>query len=222
MCGSQVTVTNHVFATLTYKREYGLVECWNRITKDFNRFITYQRRLHRNGLEYIRSVEAHDDLYPHIHVVIQHKHGILVRNRRYFDQNLYQKWKQSWQCGLSDFQAPYSGSKHPTFYIIKYIAKQASLKTLWKKYYSTRSIKDTSAPNVVQNSASTKKPSLASTNTEILNPSLFFCKQFKIKQVTWSRGYEFPRFESMSSPLGDGRGQSLLITQCKEPCLNRA
>jgi len=189
------TVTNHVFATLTYKREYGLVECWKSVSKDFNRFITYQRRLHRTGLAYIRTVEAHEDLYPHIHVVIQHKHGILIRNRRYFDENLYKKWKESWTRGLSDFQAPLSSSEYPTLYIVKYITKNHTLKTLWKKFYATNSITNTSAPPVAVLTSNTLKPSNASMNTKILsleNSSLFFCNQFKIKQCTWSRNYKFP------------------------------
>lgn len=199
----QRSVTQHVFVTLTYKREYGLVECWKRVTKDYNRFFQKFRRLHRGGCEYIRTIECHADNYPHLHAVIQFKHGILVSNGRYFDEDLFKKWKTFWECGHTDFQAPYAGSQYPVLYIVKYISKNGSLKTLWKRYYSAHPVKDTSVLPVAQNTVATSTHSSVIKNTETLNPSTFFCKQFKIKQCSWSRNFEFP----VKHP------QSLLVAQ---------
>lgn len=201
-------VSQHVFATFTYKREHDLVGCWKRVTKDYNRFITNYRRLHRDGVEYIRSIEAHRDGYPHIHAVLQHKSGILVSNGRYFERNLYQKWKQLWSSGLSDFQAPRAGSLYPTLYIVKYISKHSTLKTLWQKFYTEKTSIVTSVLNADQNTPPSSTPQ---TVVHPMDDTLFFCKQFKIKQCTWSRAYKFPTKRPVSLLVG----QSLLTPSQK-------
>lgn len=193
-------VTQHVFATLTFKREIDKDNTWLSVTRMFNRFVTNYRRLHRDGCEYIRTVEAHKDGYPHIHAVLQHKHGVFVTNNRYFDSDLYQKWKGLWKSGFSDFQAPYAGNQYPILYIVKYISKSSTSKTLWKKMYKSSNVvtaKDTSAVSVDPSISPIKKPLLASPNTET-NPTLSFCKQYKIKQCTWSRGFMFPSIRPKS------------------------
>lgn len=195
-------VVTHVFATLTYQRKEDSDTTWKRVTRDFNHFITYYRRLHIDGVEYLRTVEAHADGYPHLHAVLQLQHGVFVSNDRYFDPDLYKKWKSLWSCGLSDFQAPTLGPRNTVLYIVKYITKSSTKKTIWRKCYTGQIQENISARSVVVPTATSSTPQTAVQKPKINedNPSTFLCKKYKIKQCTWSRGFKFPTLERKAFP----------------------
>lgn len=196
-------LTQHVFVTLTYRREGTEIDSWKSVSKDFNRFIQRWRRF-QTGIHYLRTVEAHQDLYCHIHCLAQLKHGVFVTDSRWFDDKLYQKWRGLWTLGHSDFQAPKTDRRNSLLYIVKYISKTHTLKTLWKHIFAhttavsnqtptIQQCKNTSNHTTAQNATMTD---LQSAQFQLINnPTLFFCKQFKVKQCTWSRGFKFPTYE---------------------------
>lgn len=201
-------ITNHVFATLTYARNSPCEVYWKRTTRDFNRFITYFRRLHRDGCEYLRTIEAHADGYPHIHCVLQIRQGLVVENGKYFDNALYGRWRSTWVLGHSDFQAPTGrGKSHPVFYNIKYISKNSTAKTIWRKVYAQQNAKRSAVQKSTEQLSTT--PTLGASRAGVTNahstsvdtnPSLLFCKQYRIKQCTWSRGFKFPTLNRIAFP----------------------
>lgn len=160
-------------------------ETWSKLGINFNRFIQKYRRLHKLPIQYIRTVEAHADTYPHIHIILQFPDArISVDNARYFDSVLYRKWKQLWTFGLSDYQPP-RNTRQPILYLIKYISKEThTYKTLWKKMLPPADatvIKDGHGP--------IHAPTVQDTTT---NKTLELCKTYKVKQLSWSRGFVFP------------------------------
>lgn len=191
-------LTKHVFATYTFKRDIPVSECWTQTGLHFNRLVQKLRRLHGVPVQYIRTVEAHRDTYPHIHVIWQFRDPITVEDVRYFDRRLYAKWKSLWQLGLSDYQPP-RGNTAPILYLIKYISKSTSThRVLWKKLLR-------SVPNVQNHSnvASVQQTSANIVESDNLSPiiaddkikfstTLLFCKQYKIRQLSWSRKFVFP------------------------------
>jgi len=189
-----ITFTNHVFATLTFSRGLSSDLCWRKTSIDFNRFIQRVRRLHKCEVQYIRVVEAHRDSYPHLHAVIQFPTSISVSNARRFDNVLYAKWKQLWTSGLSDIK-PVESQQGSILYLMKYISKGATSKNVWKKCYSVynASVKDSKVL------PSTYTPA-KSTNVSVpLTPTQQLCEQYKIKQMSWSRGFVFPILGTSSS-----------------------
>lgn len=148
----------HLFATLTYDRVLSSECTWQRTSKDFNRFIQKLRRLHCDTqIAYLRTIESHKDGYPHIHVLLQHPSAVIrVSNSKYFDRTLYQKWKGLWSHGLSDFQAP-RRKEDSIKYILKYITKSSTTKTIWKKLYSGHGDLHRSA-NLAKNPQTTTTP----------------------------------------------------------------
>lgn len=207
------SLTNHVFATLTYSHEIGLVQAWEQLGKDFNRYIqVFRRKSIPNEVQYIRTIEAHGNGYPHIHVILQFKDPIRVQNARYFENSLYRRWKIFWKCGLSDYQPPRNTS-HPIFYLIKYISKDTpTIKTLWKKLYASAESVDTSLTQSSQKQSSAPTAKSTGDNSTTLNNietlhmdkvleeiqeypksilTLFFCKYHHLKQLSWSRRFVF-------------------------------
>ena len=187
--------TNHVFWTLTYGRNCSLADAWSNTSKDFNRFIQKLRRFHKSPIQFIRAIEAHEDSYPHIHCISQHSQALSVGHGRYFDSLLYAKWKQLWTLGLSDAQPPKS-KQTPILYLIKYISKSNnSYKTLWSKMFQR--IDTLSATPPIQQQ-STATPSMNCTNESIESSKFLItnqlCKQYKIKQLSWSRRFAYPQF----------------------------
>lgn len=131
-----ITFTRHVFATLTYgDRSADSESVWRKTSKDYNRYIQRIRRLHNCPVQYLRTVEAHKDGYPHVHSLLQWPDArIRVSNTRYFDRELYSQWRKLWESGLSDFQVPRRNSDSVR-YILKYITKNTTTKTVWKKLF---------------------------------------------------------------------------------------
>ena len=130
----RIEFTRHVFGTLTYSRDLPVDERWSGISKDFNRYLQKIRRLHNTKLDYFRVVEKHRDGFPHIHVLLQWENAsIRVDNSRYFDKSLYQKWRLLWQHGHSDYQKPRRASLGTLTYILKYLIKNQTQRTIWKR-----------------------------------------------------------------------------------------
>lgn len=193
---TSTTYHSHVFATFTYRRDYGLSQSWKSVSSDFNRCLQRIRRLHGCPVQYIRTVEAHADLYPHLHAILQFPQVLRVTNGKYFDQELYKQWRGAWTRGHSDYQCPYSRTKYPILYILKYITKSNATKTLWRKMRPLGSV------NPVKNTnSSTPDTESADVVSSCPDPSSYFCSQFKIKQCTWSRGFQFPKIDRSSLVL---------------------
>ena len=67
--------TPMVKLTLTYDRDnITMYEAWNNLSKDFNIFLQKLRQKYHLDISHIRSYEAHEDGYPHVHV------DLLIRN----------------------------------------------------------------------------------------------------------------------------------------------
>ena len=193
-------ISNHVFVTLTYKRDLDLLTYWKGVSHDFNRFIQRFRRLHTDGVEYLRTVEAHVDDYPHLHGLIQFKTGLVIENGKYFEDQLFQKWKTGlWQCGLSDFQVPSGEKTDAVRYIIKYITKTNTKKTIWRHLRNGaahQAVPNSSKPTILNKSSASLASLIRMEQAKNISTkegsTLFFCKQYKIKQCTWSRKFKFP------------------------------
>lgn len=208
----------YVFVTLTYGRDEPETRLWARVARDWNRYIQRIRRLHGCSVGYLRTVEAHEDLYPHLHAILDFGHAtIRVENVKFFDNSLYASWKNQWLFGHSDYQRPYSGkSSTPLLYILKYISKHSTKKTICRKVFTQNTVqsrdakKSSELPTQLKPNASLATNSVAAKNVPTLmdNPSSFFCHQFKIKQCTWSRNFTFPHYQPKSLLVA----QSLLTT----------
>ena len=84
--------------------------------------------------EYLRVLESHKDNYPHIHCIIQFPDArIRVENARYFDRMLYARWRVLWKHGHSDYQKPRRSGYGTISYVMKYLLKNQTQKTVWKK-----------------------------------------------------------------------------------------
>ncbi len=177
-----ITYGKTIFSTYTYSRDRLLDDVWKGANNDFNRYIQRLRRLHANGVQYLRTVEAHNDGYPHFHAVLRFNTVLTITNSRYFDKALYKRWKHVWRRGHSDYQIPRS-KQSPLAYIIKYATKNSGIR-IWKKYYQTLGVK--SAPSTP--GIATSKP-LAKTSVSTVTPLSLKCQKYKIKQCTWSRNF---------------------------------
>ncbi len=128
-----ITYGKTIFSTYTYSRDRLVDACWQRANDDFNRYIQRLRRLHTNEVQYLRTIEAHNDGYPHFHAVLRFPTVLTITNGRYVDKALYKRWKHIWVRGLSDHQVPRS-RQSPIAYIIKYTTKNSGV-NIWKRYY---------------------------------------------------------------------------------------
>ena len=200
------SLTSYVFSTLTYDRSNSIHKNWSNTSKDFNRFIQKLRRHHNYPVQYLRSIEAHKDGQPHLHTVLRFPNVIRVKNNRYFDQELYKKWKELWRSGLSDFQPPRS-KRHPILYIVKYATKESNtVKTLWKKYYQLYNVKSVKEEQKTPTS-STEELS----TTSAVSPVTILCKKYKVKQISWSRQFFSPHVSTSARNMS----QSLLHVHTK-------
>ena len=197
-----VSFIQHVFNTLTYARtDLSAEQTWLRSSKDFNRYIQRLRRLHNCPIHYVRTLENHQDGYCHIHTLLQFPDArIKVENQRYFDRTLYLRWKVAWRHGLSDYQVPRSTSSKSLSYILKYITKSASTKTIWKKIF-----KEQSAINVINQISKTSDTSNQDVYADHLVPVVTKTISFSTMNVpthhpsgakfcSWSRNFNFSLF----------------------------
>ncbi len=165
---------------------------WANTSKDFNRFIQKLRRLHNSPIQFIRAIESHEDDYPHIHCITQHPQILSIRHGRYFDSLLYAKWKQLWTRGLSDAQPPKS-KQAPILYLIKYISKSGnSYKTLWKKMFPAYDSALVTPP--IQPKSTVSQSSSSANDLTKFKQTIALCSQYKVKQLSWSRKFQYPQF----------------------------
>ncbi len=171
--------TRHVFATLTYTRTETIQDTWKTISSDFNRYLQRFRRLHNEEIQYLRVIEQHKDLYPHIHIIIQFPNAtIRVRDSRWFDKRIYQTWKTLWKRGHSDYQKPRRNKIGTISYIMKYLVKNTTAKTVWKKILPVAQMHKGGAP-----------PSTPPEST----------KMNGVKLCTWSRNFDWEPFKMQLS-----------------------
>ncbi len=172
-------IIRHVFGTLTFDRNKQIRETWKQTSKAYNRFIQKWRRISNQEIQYIRSIESHKDGYPHIHTIIQYPFAcIRIKHSQYFDKRIYALWKSHWIHGFSDYRKPVKNESRTLQYLIKYITKTTTRKTVYKKIINTKPLAITT-----QHAKETTLP--VSFNG--------------VKLVTWSRNFDWKPFK-MSYP----------------------
>ncbi len=173
-----------MFSTFTYNRSLLLNDAWTRSSKDFNRVIQKFRRLHNADIQYLRVLEAHKDGYPHIHCILQFPDARLrINNSRFFDRRLYSRWKSLWTHGHSDYQRPRKRSANAVLYVLKYLLKNTTRKTILKKIHPPYS--------------SDFKPTLAE-QARVRPMTNLPIKKYGVKLATWSRGFDFTPFQILA------------------------
>jgi len=172
-------IIRHVFATLTYTRKRTKTERWKQAPNDFNRYIQKFRRLHNSPLQYLRVVEQHKDGYPHFHIILQFPNAcIRIRDLRWFERKLYQNWKTQWTHGHSDYQKPRRNNIGTISYVMKYLLKNTTQKTIWKKIL------------VNTNTESSAKQQITSAK------NVDEVKLNGVKLCTWSRNFDWEPFKT--------------------------
>ncbi len=179
-----ITYGKTIFSTYTYARSRLLGDCWRTANNDFNRYIQRLRRLHANDVQYLRTIEAYNDGYPHFHAILRFKTVLTITNGRYVDKTLYQRWKHLWVCGLSDHQVPRS-KQSPIAYIIKYATKNSGV-NIWRHYYANIA-KDQLKHEIAPATATIS--TIPSTAISVPTELELVCIKHKIKQTTWSRKF---------------------------------
>ncbi len=186
-----ITYGKTIFSTYTYSRDRLLDDVWQRANNDFNRYIQRLRRLHANRVQYLRTFEAHNDGYPHIHAILRFHTVLTITNGRYLDKTLYKRWKHLWVRGHSDFAVP-RHKQSPIAYIIKYTTKNSGV-NVWRKYYQSIQDSSGSVPDVSPAGGLARPVGLQSPTDAFVphvpTPLEKTCKKWKIKQVTWSREF---------------------------------
>ena len=114
-------LTAALFITLTYSREGTLFERWGDVGKQFDKWRS--RITSKYGkFEFMRCWEAHEDGYPHIHVLLvfqDAEFSVFRYNRKY---RIQEKPYFEWEHGYVDVQAC-RDLKDGISYIAKYIGK---------------------------------------------------------------------------------------------------
>ncbi len=134
-------------------------------------------------MQYLRVIEFHKDGYPHIHAILQFPSAnIRVTNSKWFSKTLYKHWKAQWKSGHSDYQQPNKSGVGIILYLLKYLLKNQTKKTLFKKLIQSHNEKQSDAlasHGVPMASSIKKRPP-----THIQN----------VKLCTWSRLFDFKPF----------------------------
>lgn len=187
-----IEFVRHIFCTLTFTRTDSSDRRWKIVSKTYNRYIQRIRRLHNLQVHYLRVVESHKDGYPHIHVLLQFPSAsIRVDNSRYFDPVLYKRWKSLWPDGHSDYQRPRRSGMGTLGYIMKYLLKNSSSKTVWSKVYAVQN----DAMKTQRSLANLKQtPMDGSVKSTISEKNSNPTRQHGVKLCTWSRGFDFTPF----------------------------
>lgn len=193
MARKQITYSRHVFITLTYSRDVQIQESWKKVSKDYNRFIQRLRlKPYNTSYNYIRVIEQHRDGYPHIHCIIQHPTRAVFRITfdRYVDRVLRKSWKARWPHGFSDVRAiKTAGRTGSFFYLLKYLSKNQTKKTIYKKVIIYP------AGSTCGRGISVKKEKTPlSTENHVLPTHLN-----GVKLCTWSRNFDFTPFQIIKS-----------------------
>lgn len=197
----------HVFATLTYGRDQSEDDTWHRVPRDFNRFLQKVRRT-TGHVEYLRCTERHKDGYPHMHVLLQYRDVYFsnsYRGRTYLPRPLFDSLKLCWTQGHTDYQVPRRKGLGTVGYILKYISKGTSSKTVWRKVLGQRSattvdpLMSLTAPTPSKERYQLTAEMLASMHTSTVEtagshstkPAL----RYKgVKLLTWSRHLDWTAF----------------------------
>ena len=188
----------HIFATLTYRRTYTLEDAWKRSSKDFNRFLQKYRRLHNTHVQYFRVIEEHKDGYPHVHSLLQFPDArIRVSNSRYFESTLYKKWKSLWLSGHSDYQKPRNGPERAIPYLMKYLLKNQTAKTVWKKILADSV--STTLQEEVSPATNVEKSSLGLHQDDSSDSILSSTHLNGVKLCSWSRNFDWKPLKAKPS-----------------------
>ncbi len=165
---------------------------WNKIGRTFNRFIQEFRRLHHMEVQYLRVIERHKDGYPHAHAILQFPYAVIrVRNTRYFDRTLYKSWKALWKAGHSDYQKPRRSQTGTISYLMKYLTKNTTRKTIWKKLLPPR---DLFARSTTSDDSLTNRSS-----KEVVHHTKIPIRHEGVKLCTWSRKFDWEPFKMQPS-----------------------
>lgn len=120
--------------TGTYRQDGGDLPDGRTVSKDFNRFIQRFRRFGPYECEYLRVLEKHRSGALHLHAILQFQRtAIPVYGNRYFDKIIYGRWKALWTQGHSDFRPAGTLRVGGLIYILKYLVKNSTKNTIWKK-----------------------------------------------------------------------------------------
>ncbi len=169
-------IIRHVFGTLTFDRNSEIQTTWKKTSKAYNRFVQKWRRVSNQKIQYIRSIESHKDGYPHIHTIIQYPYAcIRIKHSKYFDSRIYKIWKSHWEHGFSDYKKPVKLESRTLQYLIKYITKTTTRKTIYKKILP---------------------PNRGDITTQHTKETTLPVKINGLKLVTWSRNFDWKPFKT--------------------------
>ena len=215
-----IILQRHLFATLTYARNGSCDEYWKKCSMDFNRYIQRvrrgrkatgkKRRYFYPDIAYFRSVEQHRDGFPHIHILLQY-HDNLVRSyfhhttrsgrsskKVYYIDSQYRDFlKSCWTAGHTDYQVPHAKAIGQLTYIMKYISKNSTTKTVWRKILAGT----VDSPNIVKSqlqnnnaaveSSMEKERTLSKASPTVATNPISYQN---IKLLSWSRNFDFSVF----------------------------
>lgn len=195
----QVHFIRHIFTTLTYEHTIQSKLAWERISKDYNRYIQKLRRLHVCPVQYLRTVEQHKtNDYPHIHTILQFPDArIRIENSKFFTRTLHSKWKSTWSHGLSDYQVPRTKGTSQLNYILKYITKNSTSNTVWKKIYQC-AVNSADVPPCFTNMEHSKQRQIAGLQSDF---SVSPVTKNGVKLCSWSRNFDFSPFYSKTNQI---------------------
>lgn len=180
----------HIFATVTYEHSISSATAWDSVSSNYNRYIQKLRRLHGCPVQYLRTLESHKNDYAHCHSILQFPDArIRVDNHKYFTPSLHAKWKLLWSHGLSDYQVPKTKGTSQLTYILKYIIKNQTSKTIWKKILKSQ---------CVVNSADAQPSNTSTDSSENqFDFSVAPVSKNGAKLCSWSRNFDFKPFYQM-------------------------
>lgn len=133
-------------------------------------------------------MEEHKDSFPHIHALLQFPDArVRCENYRYFDRALYKKWKSNWSHGHSDYQKPRNGSQGAVPYLMKYLLKNQTSKTVWKKVMPVSSLVEQP-----KNGSNQEQIEINSKNTADTSESIVYPVRLNgVKLASWSRNFDW-------------------------------
>lgn len=169
-----------------------MAETWQRVASDFNRFVQKCRRKYKTDVQYIRTYEAQDSDFCHVHGLFKFETPF-DGNGRYFKQKSdfvllkftgnTEKSKPLWDFGHSDFRPTKGETTKALFYLSKYISKQASLKTIYRKLFPSTDRWDRHYTHITINPPPFVLPPPSASKAQEM------CRKYKIRQVYWSRRF---------------------------------
>lgn len=193
----RISFVRHIFATFTYSRLQTAEDTWSRCGTDFNRSIQRFRRITFQNIQYLRTIEDHRDGFPHIHVLFQFPTAsVRVENSKYFEDTFFRRSKTTWSHGHTDFQVPRNHGSSSISYILKYITKNSTSKTIWKKIYSAQPVVTGLNTSIQAQNVSVSEIHCAATKNTFkpTTSNVQPITKYGVKLCTWSRGFDFKPF----------------------------